>query len=44
MTLPPIINRQLLNHDFDTKLSLRDLFESTRIGLIEKIEKIIVEM
>ena len=25
----PIINRQLLDHDFDTKLSLRDLFETT---------------
>ena len=37
----PIINRQLLDHDFDTKLSLRDLFESTRIGLIERLEKIL---
>ena len=37
----PIINRQLLDHDFDTKLSLRDLFESTRIGLIERLEKFI---
>ena len=37
----PIINRQLLDHDFDAKLSLRDLFVSTRIGLIERLEKLL---
>jgi 5-methylcytosine-specific restriction enzyme subunit McrC len=36
----PIINRKLLEVEFNTKLSLKDLFESIRIGLIERLEKI----
>ena len=36
----PIINKELLNQGLNARTSLKDLFEPTRIGLIEKIELI----
>lgn len=38
----PIINRELLETDLETKTDLSELFESTRQELINKIEKILV--
>ena len=38
----PIINRELLETDLETKTDLNELFEATRKELINKIEKILV--
>lgn len=38
----PIINRKLLETDLEAKTDLSELFESTRLELINKIEKILV--
>ena len=38
----PIINRELFETDLVTKTDLGELFESTRLDLIHKIEKILV--
>ena len=38
----PIINRALLETDLEAKTDLSELFESTRLELINKIEKILV--
>lgn len=37
----PIINRELLESELNTKTDLSELFESTRQQLINKIEKIL---
>jgi 5-methylcytosine-specific restriction enzyme subunit McrC len=36
----PIINKELLNQGLNSRTSLKDLFEPTRIGIIEKIQLI----
>jgi hypothetical protein len=38
----PIINKGLLIQELNTKTDLKELFEPTRIELIEKLEKILV--
>ena len=38
----PILNRELLGRELETKIELNELFESTRQELIKKIEKILV--
>jgi 5-methylcytosine-specific restriction enzyme subunit McrC len=38
----PIINRELLEKELNSSTALKDLFETTRIELIERIEKILV--
>ena len=38
----PIINKDLLKQDLKTSTNLKELFETTRIELIEKIEKILM--
>jgi 5-methylcytosine-specific restriction enzyme subunit McrC len=38
----PIINKGLLKQELNTKTDLKELFETTRIELIEKLEKILV--
>ena len=38
----PIINRELLESDIETKTDLSELFESTKIELKNKLEKILV--
>jgi 5-methylcytosine-specific restriction enzyme subunit McrC len=37
----PIINRELLENNIETKTNLSELFKSTREGLISKVEKIL---
>ncbi len=37
----PILNRELLESELEAKTDLNELFESTRIELINKIEKIL---
>ncbi len=38
----PIINKELLKQELDTRTNLQDLFELTKIVLIKKIEKILL--